>query len=111
MASASGAVAGVGKLWIYPTLGLVLVGAPVLAASWSDTFANGVGTTGGIVVSDGPDLVKSFQDNLDATATTGSGSESESESERPTVCLNGGGVVVAKAADGTCPVGSTPKGV
>lgn len=69
MAAGTGLISTGAKVWVYPTLALVIVGAPALAASWSGTFSSSVGTTGGIVVNDAPKLVESFQGQLDQGAT------------------------------------------
>lgn len=62
MAVGSGIVTGVGKVWLYPTIALAVVGAPALAAGWSQVFSSGLATGAGVVVSDVGNLAPAFQE-------------------------------------------------
>lgn len=62
MSGASSILSGPLKLWLYPTIGLAIVGAPVLAAGWSGVFTTGLGTGLGIAVEDAPNIGTSFQE-------------------------------------------------
>lgn len=74
MSGASSILSGPLKLWLYPTIGLAIVGAPVLAAGWSGVFTNGLGMGLGIAVEDAPNIGTSFQEGQQIGAdTTGSG--------------------------------------
>ena len=70
MSAFTGLIATLAKVWIYPTLFLCVVGATALGVSWSGTFSQGVGTTGGVVVRDFPKMIESFQNvQQDGAAT------------------------------------------
>lgn len=72
MSNMSSIVSGPAKLWAYPVIGLCIVGAPALAASWSGAFTTGLGTGMGIVVHDAPNIAESFKQG-----------ESEAEKKNP----------------------------
>lgn len=60
MGSVSGFVSGPAKFWIYPVVGLSIIGAPTLAAGWSNAVTTGAGQAARIVVDDAPKLVEGF---------------------------------------------------
>ena len=82
MSGASSILSGPMKLWLYPTIGLAIVGAPVLAAGWSSVFTNGLGMGLGIAVEDAPNIGTSFQEGQ-AVGATESGGEPEARKADP----------------------------
>lgn len=91
-------IEGPTKLWLYPTIGLCIVGSVQLAASWSEVFTQGVGAGVGIAVEDAPNLGSAFKEGQQAAGGSGGGGGGSPQVAQP-ADSNDNGVIDQDEAD------------